>query len=83
MRIIREKENQKYVSRCIFPCLQGIRMRRSEREEQKQMYNQIKSRNDSQRKKITALFKINVKKELLDQFTILPEKMSFDEISWK
>ena len=35
MRNIREKENQKYVQNVFFPCLQGIRMRRSEREEQK------------------------------------------------
>ena len=67
-----------------FPCVQGIKMRRSEREEQKQMYNQKEE--TTVREKNSLLFlkfdfkiiylKINVKKELLDQFTILPEKMS-------
>ena len=32
---IREKQKQKYVYKCISPCLQGIRMRRSTKEEQK------------------------------------------------
>ena len=35
-----DSNNQKYVSKCIFPCLQDTRLRRSKREEQ--MYDQIK-----------------------------------------
>ena len=66
-----------------FPCVQGIKMRRSEREEQKQINQKEET---TVREKNSLLFlkfdfkiiylKINVKKELLDQFTILPEKMS-------
>ena len=32
---LKNSMNQKYVSKCIFPCLQETRMRRSKKEEQK------------------------------------------------
>ena len=62
MRNIREKENQKYVSKCIFPCLQGIRISRSKREEQKTYVWSAKKKIQQSEKKIHCFFKNFVKK---------------------
>ena len=43
MHNIREKENRK-CQNAFFPYLQGIRIRRYKREEQKQMHDQLKRR---------------------------------------
>ena len=39
LRNIREKEKQKYVSKCIFSCLQEIKMHRSTRNFKKMLKN--------------------------------------------
>ena len=63
MRNIREKQIQKYVSKCISPCLQGIRMRRSTKEEQKtDVWSDKKEDTTVGEKKFTALFLNFVKK---------------------
>ena len=64
MQNIREKQKQKYVSKCISPCLQGIRMRRSTKKKNgKQMYDQIKRRYNGRRKLNSLLFLNFVKKK--------------------
>ena len=53
---IRATENQKYASKCIFPCLQGIRMLRSKREEQKtDVYIQSRVQKKNQMQEFTEL----------------------------
>ena len=49
-----DSNNQKYVSKCIYPCLQDTRLRRSKREEQ--MYDQIKKDKTFGEKKIYCCF---------------------------
>ena len=60
---IREKQKPKYVSKCISSCLQGIRMRRSTKEEQKtDVWSDKKEDTTVREKKFTALFFKFVKK---------------------
>ena len=68
MRNIREKQIQKYVSKCISSCLQGIRMHtyRSTKEEQKtDVWSDKKEDTTVREKKFTALFLKFVKKNLI------------------
>ena len=65
MRNIREKQKQKYVSKCISPCLQGIRMRRSKNKEQKTDVWLDKKKKQQSEKKIHCSFFNFVKKNLI------------------
>ena len=53
---IRATENQKYASKCIFPCLQGIRMLRSKWEERKTDAWSAKKKKQQSEKKNSLLF---------------------------
>ena len=59
---IREKQKPKYVSKCISSCLQGIRMRRSTKEEQKTDVWSDKKKIQESEKKIHCSFLNFVKK---------------------
>ena len=61
MHNIREKENRK-CQNAFFPYLQGIRIRRYKREEQKTDAWSVKKKIKQSEKKITALLKILLKK---------------------